>query len=98
MIIGVIIGCLEVKWAILMLVCLIVVNFLASSLNSLITSIYPIFMRGKVDSGFYAGMLNGFCYLGSTISAYGLGYIAGKDKKIFVTKHFNKLIYKKKAD
>ena len=75
-IIGVIIGCLEVKWAILMLVCLIVVNFLASSLNSLITSIYPIFMRGKVDSGFYAGMLNGFCYLGSTISAYGLGYIA----------------------
>ena len=30
--------------------------------------------------------------------AYGLGYIAGKDKKIYVTKHFNKLIYKKKAD
>jgi len=74
--IGVIIGCLEIKLAILMLVCLVAVNFLASSLNSLITSIYPIFMRGKVDSGFYAGILNGFCYLGSTISAYGLGYIA----------------------
>ncbi len=29
--------------------------------------------------------------------AYALGYIAGKDKKIFVTKNFNKLIYKKKA-
>ena len=75
-IIGVIIGCLEVKFAILMLVCLVIVNFLASSLNSLITSIYPIFMRGKVNSGFYAGILNGFCYLGSTISSYGLGYIA----------------------
>ena len=59
-----------------MLICLIVVSFLASSLNSLITGIYPIFMRGKVDSGFYAGVLNGFCYLGSTISAYGLGVIA----------------------
>lgn len=31
-------------------------------------------------------------------TAYGLGYIAGKNKKIFVTKHFNKLIYKKKAE
>lgn len=74
--IGVIIGCLELKWAILMLICLVAVNFFASSLNSLITSIYPIFMRGKVNSGFYAGILNGFCYLGSTISSYGLGYIA----------------------
>ena len=74
--IGVIIGCLEVKWVILMLLCLVVANFLASSLNSLITSIFPMFMRGKVNSGFYAGFLNGFCYLGSTISSYGLGYIA----------------------
>lgn len=74
--IGVIIGCLELKWAIIMLICLVAVNFLASSLNSLITGIYPIFMRGKVNSGFYAGILNGFCYLGSTISSYGLGYIA----------------------
>ena len=74
--IGVIIGCLELKWAIIMLLCLIAVNFFASSLNSLITGIYPIFMRGKVNSGLYAGILNGFCYLGSTISSYGLGYIA----------------------
>lgn len=29
---------------------------------------------------------------------YGLGYIAGKDKKIFVTKHLYKLIYKTKKD
>ncbi len=74
--IGVIIGCLDIKFAVLMFICLVLVNFLASSLNSLITSIYPIFMRGKVNSGFYAGILNGFCYLGSTISSYGLGYIA----------------------
>ena len=33
-------------------------------------------MRGKVNSGFYAGILNGFCYVGSTISSYGLGYVA----------------------
>lgn len=55
---------------------LVIVNFLASSLNSLITSIFPLFMRGKVNSGLFAGVLNGFCYLGSTISSYGLGAIA----------------------
>jgi sugar phosphate permease len=29
-----------------------------------------------VESGRIAGLLNGFCYLGSTISSYGLGVIA----------------------
>lgn len=59
-----------------MFIGLVIVNFLASSLNSLITSIFPLLMRGKVNSGLLAGVLNGFCYLGSTISSYGLGVIA----------------------
>lgn len=29
---------------------------------------------------------------------YGLGYIAGKDKKVFISKHLYKLIYKTKKD
>lgn len=74
--IGLIIGSLALKQAALMLVGLVVVYFLASSLNSVVTSIFPLFMRGKVNSGLYAGVLNGFCYLGSTISSYGLGFIA----------------------
>ena len=74
--IGIIIGSLAIKQAAFMLIGLILVNFSASSLNSLITSIFPIFMRGKVNSGLFAGILNGFCYLGSTISSYGLGSIA----------------------
>lgn len=74
--IGLIIGSLSLKQVVIMLVGLVIVNFLASSLNSLITSIFPIFMRDKVNSGLYAGILNGFCYLGSTISSYGLGVIA----------------------
>ena len=71
-----IIGSLTFKVAVFLLIGLIVVNFLASSLNSLITSIFPMFMRGKVNSGLCAGILNGFCYVGSTISSYGLGAIA----------------------
>jgi len=71
-----IIGSLSFKVVSVMLVGLVVVNFLASSLNSLITSIFPLFMRDKVNSGLFAGVLNGFCYIGSTISSYGLGVIA----------------------
>ena len=74
--IGVIIGSLALELVAFMLIGLIIVNFLASSLNSLITSIFPLFMRGKINSGLIAGVLNGFCYLGSTISSYGLGVIA----------------------
>ena len=59
-----------------MFVGLVAVYFFASSLNSVVTSIFPLFMRGKVNSGLFAGVLNGFCYLGSAISAYGLGIIA----------------------
>ena len=76
--IGVIIGSLSFKIVLPMLVGLVVVNFFASTLNSLITSIFPMFMREKVNSGLFAGVLNGFCYLGSTISSYGLGAIADK--------------------
>ncbi len=76
--IAMIIFSLSLELVAVMLVGLVSVNFLASSLNSLVTSIFPLFMRGKVNSGLFAGILNGFCYLGSTISSYGLGAIADK--------------------
>ncbi len=71
-----IIGVLSLKLVVFLLIFLILSSFFASSLNSLITSIYPMFMRGKVNSGLFAGILNGFCYVGSATSSYGLGYIA----------------------
>lgn len=49
--------------------------FFVGACNSIITSIFPLFMKGKVNSGLIAGILNGFCYAGSTISNYGLGAI-----------------------
>ena len=47
--------------------------FFAGACNSIITSIFPLFMKGKVNSGLIAGILNGFCYVGSAVSQYGLG-------------------------
>ena len=72
---GVIAG-LSLNQFALTLVGFAVVCFLISSSNTLITSIFPLFMKGKLNSGLIAGILNGFCYLGSTLSSYGLGVIA----------------------
>lgn len=45
------------------------------AINNVVTSMVPLFMREKINSGLLAGILNGFCYVGSTISSYGLAKI-----------------------
>lgn len=47
-----------------------------SSVNNVITSIVPLYSRDKIDSGLSAGILNTFCYVGSTMSTTVLGKIA----------------------
>ena len=50
---------------------------LMAGINNVVTAMIPLYMKEKVgNSGRIAGILNGFCYLGSTLSAYGLGSIA----------------------
>ena len=51
------------------------INLFMNGANSVITGMAPLYMRNKVNSGLVAGVLNSFCYLGSTISSYGLGYV-----------------------
>ena len=72
---GVIAG-LSFNQFVLTLVGFAAVCLLVSSCNSVITSVFPMFMKGKINSGKVAGILNGCCYLGSTITSYGLGAIA----------------------
>lgn len=74
--IALIIGSLKLGLMVVMFLGLLVVNCFIASLNNLVTSIFPLFMRGKVNSGLFAGIINGCCYVGSTLSAYGLGAIA----------------------
>lgn len=49
---------------------------LMSAVNNVITSIVPLYSRDKIDSGFSAGLLNTFCYIGSTLATSLLGKIA----------------------
>ena len=56
--------------------CFALTSCLMASVNNVITSMIPLKLKDRVNSGKLAGILNGFCYLGSTLSAYGLGIIA----------------------
>ncbi len=49
---------------------------LMSAVNNVITSVVPLYSRDKIDSGFLAGLLNTFCYIGSTLATSLLGRIA----------------------
>lgn len=49
---------------------------LMSAVNNVITSVAPLYSRDKIDSGLSAGLLNTFCYVGSTLATSMLGRIA----------------------
>ena len=61
---------------ILFLICQGLISCLAHGINAVLTSIMPLVLRDKMNSGSLAGYMNASCYIGSTASAYGLGKIA----------------------
>ncbi len=69
-------GLLTANVAVLLAVICGLIFLLVSASNNVITSMAPLYLRGKINSGLIAGILNGFCYVGSTLSSYGLGYVA----------------------
>ena len=73
---GAIIGLLNTHLVAVTLIGFAVVKCLASCANGAVTSLFPLKMKGKVNSGLIAGVLNGCCYVGSTISSYGFGFVA----------------------
>lgn len=53
-----------------------VISCLAYAVNNVVTSMMPLELRDRVNSGFLAGLMNSATYIGSTASAHGLGRIA----------------------
>lgn len=52
------------------------ISLLTHGITAVITNIAPLVLRRSINSGRLSGVLNGFCYLGATISSYGLGVVA----------------------
>ena len=61
---------------IFVIVCFAFLACLLSSSNNVVTSIAPLYLRRKMNSGFTSGIINGCCYLGSTLASYLFGLIA----------------------
>ena len=68
-----------VKSPVFLIVLFAVSAMMMAAVNNVITSIIPLTMRDKMDSGLLAGVLDTFCYVGSTMSTALLGYIADRD-------------------
>lgn len=76
LLIGLVILFLPTGFAVVTLGSFGIISCLMSGVNNIITSMVPLYWKDKINSGMLAGVLNGFCYLGSTLSSYGLGVIA----------------------
>lgn len=53
-----------------------VVSCVIAAVNNLITATIPLRLRTLGRSGFFAGILNTFCYVGSTLASFLLGALA----------------------
>lgn len=71
--IGLVVALLSSPFWGLILIAFGTISLLMSGSNNVVTSILPLSLRDKANSGFLAGILNGCCYLGSTFSSAGLG-------------------------
>ena len=60
---------------IIVLISLAILALLMTGVNTVVTTMFPLQERDYINSGKLAGLLNGFCYVGSTISSYGLGKV-----------------------
>lgn len=68
----VVITLMEVSW-IPVIVFMALAFCISQATNNVITSIAPLQLRDSVNPGLLTGIFNGCCYVGSTISGYGLG-------------------------
>ncbi len=58
------------------MVCFICVACGMSMINNVITSMFALDYRCLLNAGFAAGLLNTFCYIGSTVTSYTLGAVS----------------------
>ncbi|HBF86634.1 MAG TPA: hypothetical protein DDW54_03035 [Clostridiales bacterium] len=63
------------SWAIVMIL-FVITKLTIGMVTNQMTVQAPLLLKGRVNSGFLAGLLNGSCYVGSAISTYVLGVLA----------------------
>lgn len=56
--------------------CFIGLSCAMAMINNVITSMFALDNRAVLNAGFAAGLLNTFCYIGSTVTSYTLGAVS----------------------
>ncbi len=74
--IGTVIRMLVMDAVIVTVISFALISCFMAGVNNVVTSMMPLYWKDKVNSGMVSGILNGFCYLGSMLSSYGLGMVA----------------------
>lgn len=72
---GIIIS-LKIHSIVLIMLCFVGVACGMAMINNVITSMFALDYRKKLNAGFAAGLLNTFCYVGSTVTSYSLGAVS----------------------
>ena len=75
---AVLIACYSLNSAVITLVCFIMVSLCCAAIANITTNHIPLYYRDKFDTGSMAGIGQGMCYIGSTLSTYTLGLVADK--------------------
>ena len=73
---AVLVGCYSLNSVVITFVCFIAVSMGSTGIASITTNHIPLYYRDRFDPGMMAGVGQGFCYIGSTLSIYTLGYVA----------------------
>lgn len=58
------------------MLCFICIACCMAMINNVITSMFALDNRKFLNAGFAAGLLNTFCYIGSTVTSYSLGAVS----------------------
>ena len=75
---AVLVSCYNLNSVVITLACFIIVTLCCAAIANITTNHIPLYYRDRFDTGSMAGIGQGMCYLGSTLSTYTLGYVADK--------------------
>lgn len=75
---AVLVTCYNLNSVVITLACFIIVTLCCAAIGNITTNHIPLYYRDRFDTGSMAGIGQGMCYLGSTLSTYTLGYVADK--------------------
>lgn len=75
---AVLVTCYNLNSVVITLACFIIVTLCCAAIANITTNHIPLYYRDRFDTGSMAGIGQGMCYIGSTLSTYTLGYVADK--------------------